>query len=99
MRITVFLAVTASGIELTPVLIWKGKKKPSFEKIDHERHHADHHARQEVDHEHHEHHEHDPEHHEHHDPEHHEHDPEHHEHHEHHDDADHHLCSSERLPG
>jgi hypothetical protein len=33
MRITAILAVTASGIKLPPVLIWKGKNKPSFEKI------------------------------------------------------------------
>ncbi|POM76545.1 Pogo transposable element with KRAB, partial [Phytophthora palmivora] len=33
MRITAILAVTASGRKLPPVLIWKGKDKPSFEKI------------------------------------------------------------------
>jgi hypothetical protein len=32
MRITVILAVTATGIKLPPVLIWKGKNSPSFEK-------------------------------------------------------------------
>ncbi|GMF64688.1 unnamed protein product [Phytophthora lilii] len=32
MRITVILAVTASGVKLPPVLIWKGKNTPSFQK-------------------------------------------------------------------
>ncbi|POM66033.1 Hypothetical protein PHPALM_18166 [Phytophthora palmivora] len=34
MRTTAILAVTASGRKLPPVLIWKGKDKSSFEKID-----------------------------------------------------------------
>lgn len=33
MRITVILAVTATGIKLVPVLIWKGKNVSTFEKI------------------------------------------------------------------
>ncbi|KAJ0401148.1 hypothetical protein P43SY_004355 [Pythium insidiosum] len=34
MRITVILAITAAGRKLAPVLIWKGKDKASFDKVE-----------------------------------------------------------------